>query len=105
MHGIRDGRFWKRSWHGDAAYFGRENLPRLQSFASSATVLGSALGPFPFGVIHDYYGRFDIAMYASSLLTLVAAFAVSKYGDNPSLETRYEMVKNQEAEVELGERR
>ncbi|GMH66645.1 hypothetical protein TL16_g04478 [Triparma laevis f. inornata] len=68
-----------------AEYFGKGNLPRLQSVASSATVLGSALGPFPFGVCRDVTGSFDGAMFVSSAVSLVAAAAVWKCGGRPSV--------------------
>ena len=36
-----------------ANFFGRKHLGAIQGFAQSAGVLGSALGPFPFGFTHD----------------------------------------------------
>ena len=80
-----------------AEYFGLNNLPNLQSVASSATVLGSAMGPFPYGVVHDYTGRFDGAMYVGAAVTCVAAAAVWRFGEKPGGARgagggRYEMV-------------
>ncbi|GMH85394.1 hypothetical protein TrST_g865 [Triparma strigata] len=79
-----------------ASYYGRANLPRLQSVASSATVLGSALGPFPFGVCRDFTGRFDAAMFVGGAASLVAAWAVFKWGGKPGAgkggEGTYELV-------------
>ncbi|GMI34941.1 hypothetical protein TrCOL_g5042 [Triparma columacea] len=77
-----------------AEYFGLTNLPNLQSVASSATVLGSAMGPFPYGVVHDYTGRFDGAMYVGAAVTCVAAAAVWRFGEKPGGAGggRYEMV-------------
>ncbi len=88
-----------------AHYYGRSNLGKLQSVASSATVLGSALGPFPFGLCRDHTGSFDLAFYASGVASLLAAFAIFKFGANPNEEKigdgpAYEMVK---AEVDEDE--
>lgn len=93
-----------------AEFYGRNNLGRLQSIASSATVLGSALGPFPFGVAHDMTGKFDAAMYAGGFASAVMTLVVFKFGANPRLagrEGKYEMVGigggREEEDVEDGE--
>jgi|EP01047_Picozoa_sp_COSAG01_P006121 hypothetical protein len=39
-----------------ANFFGRKHLGAIQGFAQSAGVLGSALGPFPFGLTHQLFG-------------------------------------------------
>ena len=67
-----------------AAFYGRANLGKVQSAASSATVLGSAVGPFPWGLCRDLTGRFDGAFLIGGVVSLVAALAVHKYGRNPN---------------------
>jgi len=66
-----------------ANMFGRENLGKIQTVASSVTVLGSALGPFPFGVVKDNAGNFDAAFIGSGFLCLVGVVAVLKWGHPP----------------------
>jgi hypothetical protein len=42
-------------------------------FAQSAGVLGSALGPFPFGLVHDLYGSYFYAWFVSGAATFLNA--------------------------------
>ena len=66
-----------------ATYFGRENLGKVQTVATSVTVLGSAVGPFPFGLAKDNLETFDVAFYASSGVTVVAAVVLYFFGHPP----------------------
>ena len=59
-----------------AEYYGRKHLGSVQSVASSLTVFGSAIGPFPFGVARDQTGSYALPFGVASLFPLVAAFAV-----------------------------
>mmetsp|Transcript_46657 Transcript_46657/g.73040 ORF Transcript_46657/g.73040 Transcript_46657/m.73040 type:complete len:374 (+) Transcript_46657:66-1187(+) len=63
-----------------ATLYGRTHLGKVQSLASSMTVFGSAIGPFPFGVIRDLTGSFSLAFTGASLFPLVAAIVVFLFG-------------------------
>jgi sugar phosphate permease len=67
-----------------SSFFGRENLGRIQTVASSFTVLGSALGPFPFGLCRDVTGSFDLAFLLSAAVSIVAAILVMRFGGDPN---------------------
>lgn len=59
-----------------ADYYGRANLGKIRGIAMSAMVIGSALGPFPFGLAFDIFGRYDEILLASILLPILAALAM-----------------------------
>merc|ERR1719491_1257972 len=59
-----------------AEYYGRKNLGAVQSVASSLTVFGSAIGPFPFGIARDLTGSFALPFGVASVFPLVAAWIV-----------------------------
>ena len=61
------------------AYAGRQHLGAIQGFAQSAGVLGSALGPFPFGLTHDRTGSYYWAFIVSAMVTLLNAVAAWRY--------------------------
>ncbi|RSL32254.1 MFS transporter [Salibacterium salarium] len=59
-------------------YFGLNNLGKLKSFATTAVVTGSALGPLPFGMAFDYFGRYDEILWIMMglpLLAMILAFS------------------------------
>ncbi|NDL68781.1 MFS transporter [Clostridiales bacterium F-3ap] len=61
-------------WPG---YFGRRHLGSIKSVAMTAMVLGSALGPLPFGVAYDLFQSYDqviLVMLAFPLLASIASF-------------------------------
>lgn len=41
------------------SFFGRQSLGSIKGSAMTVTVLGSALGPLPFGLAYDYFGGYD----------------------------------------------
>ncbi|WP_158738147.1 MFS transporter [Alteribacillus sp. YIM 98480] len=53
-------------------YFGLENLGKLKSMATTAVVIGSALGPLPFGMAFDYFGRYNEILWIMMILPLAA---------------------------------
>ena len=59
-----------------AEMYGRKHLGSVQSVASSLTVFGSAIGPFPFGVARDTAGSFRSVFAMASLFPLTAAVVV-----------------------------
>lgn len=63
-----------------ADYYGRQHLGAVQSLASSLTVFGSALGPFPFGLARDVTGSFALPFSVASLFPFLAAVVVSLWG-------------------------
>ncbi|HKL12334.1 MAG TPA: MFS transporter [Halanaerobiales bacterium] len=56
-------------------YFGRENLGSIRGFAMTTMVIGSALGPLPFGVAYDYFGGYHEIMIGILILPTLAVFA------------------------------
>jgi MFS family permease len=63
-----------------AEMYGRKYLGSVQSFASSLTVLGSALGPFPFGVARDKTGSYTLPFAVASVFPFCAAITVYYFG-------------------------
>ena len=66
-----------------ANFFGRTHLGSIQGFAQSAGVLGSALGPLPFGLAHDLTGSYFYAWVASGAVTFVNSIFCWKYMKRP----------------------
>lgn len=64
-----------------ASLFGRTSLGKIQTVASSLTVLGSALGPFPFGVSRDVTGSWQAPFAMASAFPLLGALAVFCFGN------------------------
>ena len=64
--------------------FGRKNLGTIQTVASSCAVLGSALGPFPWGVVRDMTGSFTLAFRLGAALPLLCAFGIILKGRRPA---------------------
>jgi len=60
--------------------YGRKYLGSVQSIASSLTVFGSAIGPFPFGVARDSSGSYRGVFAVASLFPLIAAIVVFFFG-------------------------
>ncbi|MDV2583392.1 MFS transporter [Alkalibacillus haloalkaliphilus] len=54
-------------------YFGRQHLGSIKSIAQSVMVVGSALGPLPFGFFYDWLGGYSEILLLSLLLPLIAA--------------------------------
>ena len=67
-----------------ANYFGRAHLGSISGIATSALVIGSALGPFPFGLIRDWTGAFDAAFIGSAVLSFGLAAMVFLLASPPS---------------------
>jgi len=53
-------------------YFGRKHLGSIKGAATVFMVLGSALGPLPFGISYDNTGSYTIAITGMILFTLIA---------------------------------
>ena len=51
--------------------------------ATSGLVMGSALGPFPFGLVRDWTGSFDLAFVASGLMSFGFAVLVFFFAAAP----------------------
>lgn len=63
------------------SYFGRKHLANIRGVSMTAMVIGSALGPLPFGFAFDHFGRYDeilILMMLFPLLGIVAAYITKK---------------------------
>lgn len=59
-------------------YFGSRNLGSIRSITMTSMVIGSALGPLPFGLAYDIFGGYNeilIIMMAFPLLGALASFA------------------------------
>jgi cyanate permease len=48
------------------SFFGRENLGSIYGFATTAGVIGAALGPIPFGFVRDSVGSYQIALFVAA---------------------------------------
>ncbi|GAA4720334.1 MFS transporter [Brevibacillus fulvus] len=46
-------------------YFGRKHLGSINSVTTAATVIGSALGPIPFGWVYDYLGAYNPILWVT----------------------------------------
>ena len=53
-------------------YFGRKHLGSIRGAATVFMVIGSALGPLPFGLVYDITGKFNIAIIGMILFTFIA---------------------------------
>lgn len=56
-------------------YFGRVHLGKIRGLAMSAMVIGSALGPLPFGMAFDIFGGYNEILLMSLILPALAATA------------------------------
>lgn len=54
-------------------FFGRKYLGSIQSIATIFLVVGSALGPMPFGIIFDLTNSYMIVLYSVAILALCGA--------------------------------
>jgi len=55
-------------------YFGRKYLGSIRGMTTVFMVIGSALGPLPFGVSYDQFGSFNPAILAMMVFTVVTIF-------------------------------
>lgn len=56
-----------------ANYYGREHLGSIQSVTTTAMVIGSALGPIPFGWSFDTFGSYNFMLMVSVAIWLIGA--------------------------------
>lgn len=63
-------------------YYGRKHLGSIQGVAHAATVIGSALGPIPFGWAFDRFGSYT-AILAASAAIWAAGAALSLFASAP----------------------
>lgn len=91
-----------------ASYFGKKNLGSIQTIASALTVLGSAVGPFPFGYAKDQLGSYKVPLLGSALCMMITALLVFVFGAKPialpqkkssSLEIAYTRVNSSDVEA------
>lgn len=69
-------------------YYGRKYLGSIRGAATIFMVLGSALGPLPFGVEFDLTGNYTITLIIMTIITLLAFLSslfIKKPEKNPSL--------------------
>ena len=55
-------------------YFGRKYLGSIRGAATVFMVIGSALGPLPFGIYYDLSGNYNLVIYGMMILTVIAMF-------------------------------
>jgi len=53
-------------------YFGRKYLGSIRGAATVFMVIGSALGPLPFGIYYDLSGEYNLVIYGMMVMTLFA---------------------------------
>jgi len=56
-------------------YFGVKNLGKIRAFAMSAMVIGSALGPLPFGYAYDIYNDYHKIILIMMVFPVLASIA------------------------------
>ena len=66
-----------------ANYFGRAQVGAIHGLASTLFVIGSALGPMPFGLVKDSTGSFQWAFFGASAISLAAALFAVAHGGPP----------------------
>ena len=66
-------------------YFGREHLGSIRGSAMTAMVIGSSLGPLPFGLAYDYLGGYELMLVASIILAALGILA-SYFAPRPEYE-------------------
>ncbi|WP_404336225.1 MFS transporter [Planococcus rifietoensis] len=54
-------------------YYGRQYIGSISGIAMAIMVIGSALGPLPFGLFYDFLGGYDEAL---SFLLIIPALAI-----------------------------
>ncbi|WP_181350160.1 MFS transporter [Thalassobacillus sp. CUG 92003] len=54
-------------------YFGREHLGSIKGLAQTVMVIGSALGPLPFGIFYDWLGSYQEIILLTILFPITAA--------------------------------
>jgi predicted MFS family arabinose efflux permease len=55
---------------GWAKYFGRQHLGSIAGVTTTILILGSALGPMPFGIARDWLGSYNSALTIAALIPL-----------------------------------
>ena len=81
---IGSGLFMTASSVVNADYYGREHLGAISGVGTALVVLGSALGPFPFGLIKDTTGDFKLALVLGALSNFGMAVVVYILGGRPA---------------------
>lgn len=69
-------------------YFGRKHLGSIRGAATVFMVIGSALGPLPFGISYDETGSYNIAiigMIAFTFTTLILSLLITKPKKNKAV--------------------
>jgi MFS family permease len=56
-------------------YFGLKHLGSIRSIAMMAMVIGSSLGPLPFGVAYDYFGSYQQIVLLMMIFPVLSVFA------------------------------
>jgi MFS family permease len=57
------------------SFFGRKSLGSIKGSAMTVTVLGSALGPLPFGLAYDYFGGYREILLMTIILPILGITA------------------------------
>ncbi|NOK60939.1 MAG: MFS transporter [Chloroflexi bacterium AL-W] len=60
---------------GWAKYFGRTHLGSITGMAATILIIGSSLGPMPFGVARDWFGSYQLVLTIFALLPFSLAIA------------------------------
>lgn len=57
------------------SFFGRQSLGSIKGSAMTVTVLGSALGPLPFGLAYDYFAGYEEILWMTTILPILGIIA------------------------------
>eukprot|EP00301_Raphidiophrys_heterophryoidea_P006948 c12749_g2_i7.p2 GENE.c12749_g2_i7~~c12749_g2_i7.p2 ORF type:complete len:150 (+),score=31.34 c12749_g2_i7:285-734(+) len=68
-----------------AQYFGRSHLGAVSGTGLSVVMIGSAIGPFPIGLLRDLFGSFEVACLVMSIFPFLFSIIVFLFGSKPHL--------------------
>ncbi|MFN3333795.1 MAG: MFS transporter, partial [Caldilinea sp.] len=77
-----------------ANYFGRRSLGAIAGVSTTILVAGSALGPLPFGIVHDLVGSYRPVLLGLAVVPLALA-VVTLFFDKPRKPTRHQPVNRE----------
>lgn len=66
-----------------ASYFGRNFLGSISGMATSILIVGSALGPMPFGIARDLFGNYSLILNISAFIPFALGI-LSLFTKNPN---------------------
>lgn len=75
LRGVTTGTWILASEVAWPAYFGRQHLGSLVGMSFAVSFIGAAIGPLPFGLIYDFTGDYQIAIWGLAVLPVITTWA------------------------------